>query len=83
VAVAVLTFLAFADEDVEARPLAAQSAEWGIAHLQNPAGYFDYQITPSYRVRIPYMRWTQAWMQRALTELCATAPSPNSKIVCG
>lgn len=72
VAVAILTFLAFSDVDAEGRDLAVQSANWGIAHLQNRAGCFDYQITPICRIRIPYMRWTQAWMQRALTELTLT-----------
>ena len=59
-ATAVLTFLAFADEDSGARHLALRCAQWGIAHLQSPEGYFDYQITPLYRIRIPYMRWVQA-----------------------
>jgi hypothetical protein len=77
VATAILTFLAFADEDAEGCHLALRSAQWGTAHLQNPAGYFDYQITPFYRSRIPYMRWVQAWMQRALTELLATEPISN------
>jgi hypothetical protein len=71
VAQAVLTFLAFAPNDPEARAAAERVAQWGIAHMQDRAGYFHYQIHRRYRIRIPYMRWSQAWMQRALTELAA------------
>jgi hypothetical protein len=69
VAQAMLTFLAMNDVDPEAKALAIRVARWGISHLQDAAGYFHYQIHRGYRIRIPYMRWTQAWMQRALAEL--------------
>ncbi|RME48067.1 MAG: delta-aminolevulinic acid dehydratase [Chloroflexi bacterium] len=69
VAQAVLTFLEFADRDPEAGAWAWRVARWGIEHMQDPQGYFHYQIHRHYRIRIPYMRWSQAWMQRALTEL--------------
>lgn len=69
VAQAILTFLAFADVDPNARQRAIETAQWGVANLQDARGYFHYQIQPYYRIRIPYIRWTQAWMQRALTEL--------------
>ncbi len=80
VAQAILTFLDFADRDPEARDLALRVALWGINHLQNPAGYFDYMVLPAYRIRIPYMRWTQAWMQRGLTELLIEAPRGEQPI---
>ncbi len=69
VAQAILTFLAFTHVDNEAYPRAVQVAEWGIQHMQDQRGYFHYQIYPAYRIRIPYMRWAQAWMQRALMAL--------------
>lgn len=69
VAQAILTFRAFTDWDAEAENLAQKTAEWGIRHLQDTAGFFHFQIHPCYRIRIPYMRWSQAWMQRALNEL--------------
>jgi hypothetical protein len=70
-AASVLTLLAFAGQDPTAAALAAQAANWAIENLQAPAGCFDYEIYRWYRIRIPYMRWTQAWMQRALTEWVA------------
>jgi hypothetical protein len=66
---AILTFLAFADRDPEARGRADRLADWTIEHLQDPKGFFHYQIHARYRIRIPYIRWSQAWMQRALSEL--------------
>jgi hypothetical protein len=66
---AILTFLAFAENDPEARARATQIARWTVREMQDVSGFFHYQIWPFYRIRIPYMRWTQAWMQRALAEL--------------
>jgi hypothetical protein len=66
---AILTLLAFSDQDPEAQMLADRMAVWAIENMQAPAGYFHYQIHPDYRICIPYMRWSQAWMQRAFAEL--------------
>jgi hypothetical protein len=76
-ACAVLTFLEFADIDPDACNWAVRVALWCIEHLQDQQGYFHYQIHPIYRIRIPYMRWTQAWMQRALTELAMNCEGFN------
>lgn len=69
IAQAILTFIAFADEDSEAMALAQRTAVWGITHFQAPAGYYHFQHTRYWQNRIPYMRWSQAWMQAALVEL--------------
>lgn len=69
VAQAVLTFLEFQNRDPEAVTWALRVCRWGIQKLQDPKGHFHYQIHRLYRIRIPYMRWAQAWMQRALTEI--------------
>ncbi len=68
VAQAILTFLEFADRDAEASACAGQVVVWGIEHMQDAEGYFHYQIHRRYRIHIPYMRWSQAWMLRALAE---------------
>ena len=68
IAQAVLTFLAFADQDPDAINWASRIANWGILHMQDRSGYFYYQIHRGYINKIPYIRWSQAWMQRALTE---------------
>ena len=69
VAQAIITFLTFADVDTEARAWAEKVAAWGVDNMQSPNGYFYYRINKRYKIRIPYMRWTQAWVQRALTKL--------------
>jgi hypothetical protein len=69
VAQAILTCICLAAHDPEARDLAQRVALWGIRHMQDPEGFFHFQIRRRYRIRTPYMRWSQAWMQRALTEM--------------
>ena len=68
VAQTILTFIEFGDIDQ-----AIRVAEWSIQNMQERDGHFDYQVHRHYRIRIPYMRWCQAWMQRALTELTTGA----------
>jgi hypothetical protein len=69
VAQAILTFLEFSQSDPQALREAHRISQWAIENLQDPDGFFHYQIHRWFRVRIPYMRWGQAWMQLALTKL--------------
>lgn len=41
--------------------------KWTLEHMQSNAGYFFYQKHRFYMNKIPYMRWSQAWMFLALT----------------
>jgi hypothetical protein len=50
-------------------PFARTIAEWTIRNMQDPKGFFYYQKHRFYTNRISYMRWGQAWMFLALTEL--------------
>ena len=49
--------------------LAEKIAGWALENLRNPRGYFHHQSRRFYKVRIPYMRWSQAWMMYALARL--------------
>jgi len=49
--------------------LADKIAQWSIENLHDSRGYFHYQRRRFYTVRIPYMRWSQAWMAYALARL--------------
>lgn len=69
VAQAILTFLEFSDFDPSAMSQADCLCRWAIDNLQDPEGFFHYQIQRWHRARIPYIRWGQAWMQLALTKL--------------
>ena len=49
--------------------LAEQIAQWTIENLRDPRGFFNYQRWRFHTNRIPYMRWSQAWMSYALARL--------------
>jgi hypothetical protein len=49
--------------------LAEQIAGWAINNLCDGRGFFYYQGRRFYKVKIPYMRWSQAWMMYALSRL--------------
>lgn len=46
--------------------LARLVLNWTLANLWNAGGYFSYQQRWWGTIRIPYMRWSQAWMLLAL-----------------
>ncbi len=48
---------------------ATSIAKWTIQNMQDKEGYFYYQKYPLIINKIPYMRWSQAWMLLALTTL--------------
>lgn len=43
------------------------SLSWIIKNMQSPKGYFYYQKKKHYIIKIPYIRWTQAWMMYGLS----------------
>jgi hypothetical protein len=49
--------------------LAEQIAGWAINNMRDGRGFFYYQRRRFHTVRIPYMRWSQAWMMYALARL--------------
>jgi hypothetical protein len=66
-ALATLSELSWLDE--AELPLAERVASWTIENLRSPRGFFYYQRRRFYTVRIPYMRWSQAWMAYGLGSL--------------
>lgn len=61
---AMVTFSAFGDPKT-----AARIAEWAIQHLRSPNGFFYYQRHRLFTNRIPYIRWSNAWIFRGLSEV--------------
>lgn len=51
----------------DCRQLAEKVLAWSISRMQDPKGYFYYQLKPSFSSRIPYMRWSNAFMFHALS----------------
>jgi hypothetical protein len=72
VAQGILTFSRLAVRRQENLRMAERIACWGIKEMQDPQGYFYFEIRNGSKNKIPYMRWGQAWMMRALTELAFT-----------
>jgi hypothetical protein len=66
---AIATFVDLRELDETALPMAKIIAHWAIDNLQSPHGYFYYQRHRFYTNRIPYMRWSHAWMAYALAKL--------------
>jgi hypothetical protein len=52
------------DEDKE---LMERVLDWTISRMQSTKGFFYFQVWKNYTIRIPYMRWSQAWMFYALS----------------
>jgi len=44
-------------------------ADWTIKNMQNESGYFYHQKWPFLINKIPYLRWSQSWMFKALSLL--------------
>lgn len=42
-------------------------AQWTVANMQSPKGYFYYQLKKGVSSKIPYMRWSNAFMFNALS----------------
>lgn len=78
VAQSILTLLDFSDGDDECMRLAKRVYEWSVDHMWDDRGFFYYRVLHLGRIRTPYMRWSEAWMVRALAEL-ARAQQPDRK----
>jgi uncharacterized protein YyaL (SSP411 family) len=66
----IITFCEVADFDPKYLKLAKRIAEWTINNMQDDEGYFYYRIyRKGYVDKMPYIRWGQAWMLRALSYL--------------
>jgi hypothetical protein len=65
----VIALLELSDRFPEFVDLARRVGGWMVDHMLDPEGFFYYQVRRTHTVRIPYMRWSQAWGVRALAEL--------------
>jgi hypothetical protein len=69
VAQSILTLNAFRDIDPDNALLAQAVLRWAMDHMWDDQGFFYYRVLRPCTIRIPYMRWSQAWMFLALCEL--------------
>jgi hypothetical protein len=69
IAQGIITLCELSDLDSRALAIASGIYTWACQEMRSPKGFFYYQKTRLYTNRIPYMRWSQAWMLRALSIL--------------
>ena len=50
----------------EYRGLVEKVINWTVSNMQDPKGFFYYQKKKYWTTKIPYMRWSQAWMAHSL-----------------
>lgn len=62
----ILSFSLLKDLHPAYGPFADTIAHWTIAKMYASQGYFYYQRYPLFTVRMPFMRWGQAWMMNSL-----------------
>jgi len=72
----VLTFLQVRDLRPDFADRARVAGRWMLQHLFDPSGVFYYQVRRTHTVKIPYMRWSQAWGVRALAEMARCGIEP-------
>ncbi len=65
----IITFSKLSEVKPEYLDFAKTIARWTIENMQDETGYFYYQKWPFFTNKIPYMRWSQAWMMLALSSL--------------
>jgi rhamnogalacturonyl hydrolase YesR len=75
VAQSIITLLSLKDHDPANVPLAQTVFEWAMRHMWDERGFFYYQVHQFHTIRIPYMRWAQAWMLLATSQLLCEAES--------
>ena len=66
----IITFTRHRKDFPEYFPFGKTVADFTIENMHDKKlGYFYYRSLPAYKNKIPFMRWSQAWMMLALTEL--------------
>lgn len=65
----IITLVTFRDLDNNNINLADNVFDWAMSNMWSKHNYFYFQKYPFWTIRIPYMRWSQAWMLLALTVL--------------
>jgi hypothetical protein len=77
---AILHFVAFSGMDPSSLERAWKIFEWTMKNMAAADGSFYYQRHRLWTNRVPYMRWGQAWMLRALAKLLLASTSTNPSI---
>lgn len=66
---AIIYFSMISKGNDEKSRFATTVLDWTINNMFSPGNYFYYQVHRLYKIKIPYMRWSQAWMMLAMCKL--------------
>lgn len=66
IALSIITLSKLAQYEKRSESILNNVITWVLENIQSKDGYFYYQKWPMFLNKIPYMRWTQAWMLYAL-----------------
>jgi len=80
IAQSIITLTDLSDFDESAMDVAIRVYKWAIKNMQSKDGSFYYQQKSFFKNKIPYMRWSQAWMLYALSiflQSIQTSKLPN------
>lgn len=80
VAVAIITLLEFRSHDTRNAELAEKVLQWAINQMWDERGFFYYRALRLCRIRTPYIRWSEAWMLRALAEYLHASSPQNEPV---
>lgn len=73
----IITFSRLCEFDKSYLGFAEKIVEWTIENMQDKKGYFYYKKYSVYTIKIPFMRWSQAWMFLSLTEFLKAQQKPK------
>ena len=76
VAQSIITLLGLKDLDPGNVELARSVFQWAANHMWDERGFFYYRVLRFCTIRIPYMRWAQAWMLLAMSTLLCESDAP-------
>jgi hypothetical protein len=76
VAQSIITLLALKDLDPNNVELVRAVFQWAVNHMWDERGFFYYRVLRFCTIRIPYMRWSQAWMLLAMSTLLCESGAP-------
>lgn len=74
IAQSIITLIEFNDLEEDNIRLARHVLDWAATNLRDKEGFFYYRALRLGRIKISYMRWSQAWMLLALTTLLEALP---------
>jgi len=75
----IITLAKFSSISKQNQELAEKVTRWTLANMQDSQGYFYFQRKKTDTNKIAYMRWSQAWMLKALVTLLTVQKRHSEK----